>query len=156
MTAVDASRVTDAVIATLRAATGLLVGDGVMPTPDDADDVLALSQGVLIVTQVQPTGIPSPTPYFSTGWAGESESMTRCRFRICAVGVQRNQAERAAERAANALVARDPGSHAWVHDLDVTGHTVIDRRRSGRLALEVDGGTFEAGAFVDVIVHATD
>jgi len=154
VTVVDASRVTDGVLALLETATGALVGDGVPPTPADADDLLALSQGYLVLTQVQPTGIPNPTPYLNAGWGGQTEAMTRCRFAIKATGVQRNQVERLAERAANAVVERAPAG-GWVNALTVVDHQVIDRRRAGRLPLDVENGTFTVGVLVDVTVHAT-
>jgi hypothetical protein len=147
MATVDASRVTDGVLALL-GSTGLLVGDGVPPTPADPDDVLALSAGYLVVRQVA-----APGPYLGVGYAGQPEGMTRCRMEITAVGVQRDQAERAAERAANAIVARGPAG--WVNPLTVTGHTVLDRARAGRYAPEIEAGAWAVTVLVDVTVHAT-
>jgi len=148
VTAVDASRVTDAVVALLRAESGLLVGDGTPPTPETASDTLSLRTGYLLVYQV-PVGMA----YESEGLGGQSEAMTRCRYQVNAVGIQRNQAERMAERAVKILVDRTAGT--YTHALTVTGHDVLERCRAGQVPLDASDGTFVAGGLVDVVVNVS-
>lgn len=161
-TLVDAGKVTDGVIATLRATIAqpplyVLVGDHERPEPDDdADQALYLGKPRLEVYRI-PMGPPRSVGGDTGGFAGQTGAMEWIRHELrMGEGLTRQHVDHALDRAVAVLTERDTDG-SWMYEIDLDGgQVVIDRQPGGRGRIDpphkVD--TFAATAFVDVWVHA--
>lgn len=152
-TTVDPSFVTDAVVALLTAELetadppGILIGDGLAPAAAAGDSALDLTQPYVVVNQI-------PSGAFGGGYTGAGGEVT-LRYQFSAVGIQRNQAERAASLAQRTLTDRVDGgpSSPFVNALAPTGHTVTARWPRGFIPGEPAGGRHRVISFVDLMVQ---
>lgn len=150
MASVNASMVTDALIAMLRTEMAPVpVGDGVAPSRTAEDGVTSLIRSGYIVVH----RIPSGASYEGSEIGGQPEALERIRYQISAAGIQRNQVERIRDAAIGLVVDRgDSDDRGYVIDLVVAGHVVMSRRKAGVIQTE-SLGTIQAGGYVDLLVN---
>lgn len=149
MSVANQSMVTDALVAAVRAVVTFRVGDGTIPTVEDADgDFVPASNGYGMILRVSGGG---PEGH---GYYGQPESVERIRYRILGFGVRRDQAERIASAMSEIVVARDPADRSeFEWPLSVGGHSVIDRRRVSTVPTMTQGGVWQSGHDVEIVVQ---
>jgi hypothetical protein len=155
-TTVDSGIVTTAIVSMLRTTfTPIPVGEGVAPTPAVGepellviDPVTRKSRPYLVVT-TRSIG----AAYEGGNWTGQPESIERLGYAIYAVGIESPQAEGLAAAAIGAIVDRDiTAPHAYVNALPVPGHSIIRRRKAGKIPADVQGMIHQHGGLVEITV----
>lgn len=143
MSVVDVGEVTTGVLTMLIDAMPCPVGDGAAPLADD-DEFVEFANGYAILYRV-----PSGARYMGSGIAATSAALQWVRFQVTTAGLQRDQVELFAARALGAFLDRASG--AYVNDIDVPGHSVIQRVPAGDVPLE-QLGSAQSGVLVDLLV----
>lgn len=148
-TIVDPSLVTDSVVELLGLFLPVPVGDGEAPLLEDDDgnvSFVPFESGYAVVY-----AIPSGARFEGSELAGTEAAMGWFRFQVSTVGIQRNQVEAIASKAASIFLDRDD-SGAFVNAMSVPAHTVMDRRHAGFVPFD-QAGSAMAGVLIDVMVH---
>jgi hypothetical protein len=156
MSRVDVGLVTSAVVALLRATVPaeVEIGDGRAPVPGPDDTrrtgptTTGTRRGYGIVYQV------AGGAALGQGYLGEDTAIRAVRFQLVGCGVSRAQAQSVADLMTAVLCDRDDTTRAFVHDLTVAGHAVLDRTEVGDVPQDDEHGIVQMGYLVDVSVQS--
>ncbi len=139
MTEVNVSRVTDGVIATLKAEAPFEIGDG--EAPQDAVALTLRGESYAVVHTT------STWRFLGDDYTGQRGGMQELQYQVTGVGVGRKAAERCRDEVLDIMCGLDANGD-YQYTITVSGHNVLTRRNAGVLTPEPSGrGTFNAPAY---------
>jgi hypothetical protein len=146
LTIVDSGRVTDGLIAALKAFTplatlGVLVGDGDTPAE-------AVTARYVSVRQLPDNATPTG------GWAQEL-AVRRMKWALICTGENRAQSDWIATQVMALLYERAQGGGTFTYAITVDGHAVIHRELVSDLGLVPSGRLMGRQLHIGLLVHRT-
>lgn len=149
----DTSLVVDAVVDLVKAqyfdTLGIPVGDG------EAPDLSALTAESLTTPHIVLYEIPIGAAYEGEGWSG-GQGQEWVRLQITTVGIKADQVRALAASVQNTITDRNPADTSqWIHPITAAGHTVINRRKTGKIPTDSAGLGVRGGRLVDLLVQFT-